>query len=275
MSSPNKFSSLILGDVVDMLIIAGLPSLLIPAAILLYLSKRKPKNENTSLARPLINDIAYTVSEIVKAPINTTFEIRSFRHRRKYNMTRTAITQVKRPTTPPEFNEYFPPKHLTPPPFPPSTLPIEYSTTFQKNISATTLTTPPSNKKYKAKTQFLSHGEKEFFEALQRVQTQQPHLIFSKPRIADFISAKAGYRTADGSKIGQKHVDFLFCCSQSSRPKLVIELDGSSHNTTTRIERDQLVDAICEDAGIPILHIKRAPNYDIEHLQQLINQKLQ
>ncbi len=51
---------------------------------------------------------------------------------------------------------------------------------------------------------------------------------------------------------------------------MVIELDGSSHELPERKIRDNFVDEVFANAGIPIVHIKTKDWYDKEELKERI-----
>ena len=47
--------------------------------------------------------------------------------------------------------------------------------------------------------------------------------------------------------------DFCFMDKKTFEPLLLVELNDSSHNRADRVERDEKVAAICEDAGLPLV----------------------
>ena len=123
-----------------------------------------------------------------------------------------------------------------------------------------------TNFRYKPKGPYLlSKGEKVFFDVL--VQVISPDLyICPKVRVADLI--EVGLPKTDKhfwvsfNKISRKHVDFVLCNRQDFTPRLVIELDGGSHNTQTRFERDIFVNKAFAQTRIPILHVSAQYDYD-------------
>ena len=125
----------------------------------------------------------------------------------------------------------------------------------------------PSRKSYKSKGPYLlSNDERNFFDALS--QAIPPGIyVCPKVRIADLLEvnipkSERSFWTAF-NQIAKKHVDFVLCTRTNFAPQLVIELDGGSHNTRSRSERDDFVDSAFEQANIPILHIKSSSAYDI------------
>jgi hypothetical protein len=55
-----------------------------------------------------------------------------------------------------------------------------------------------------------------------------------------------------------------------SRIMMAIELDDASHERADRIARDELLDAIMQDAGLPLVHIPTRIMYDRMAVQQQI-----
>jgi hypothetical protein len=72
------------------------------------------------------------------------------------------------------------------------------------------------------------------------------------------------------NKIDRKHVDFLLCDSASLKPVMGIELDDASHQRQDRIERDELVDKVFEQAGLPLRRAPARAAYTQQELEDLI-----
>jgi len=90
--------------------------------------------------------------------------------------------------------------------------------------------------------------------------------ICPKVRIGDIVQVVDGLswtakRTAQ-SRIFQKHVDFVLCDMTSYSVLAVVELDDPSHERPDRQLRDELVDSVLFDAGLPILHVTTRSVYD-------------
>lgn len=126
---------------------------------------------------------------------------------------------------------------------------------------------------YLKKESFLTPAEKDFFHVLSAV-VGNDYLLFSKTRMSDLLylpklSNKDYYHYQN--KIQSKHVDFLLCDKENTKPVLAIELDDSSHLKANRVSRDSFVDEIFENARFPILHIRTSSSY----LNDEISQKIQ
>ena len=81
----------------------------------------------------------------------------------------------------------------------------------------------------------------------------------------------------DGTETGRcsiKHVDSLLCDTRTTRPRLIIELDDSSHNRPKRHARDAFLDRVCGDAGLPILHQPVQIAYNARDIWQMVRDQL-
>jgi hypothetical protein len=115
----------------------------------------------------------------------------------------------------------------------------------------------PETSGYELVGSVLTPAEVAFARVLFQVDMPE-YVIFSKVRVADFVNVRKG-QGDEGKKafwrIAQKHVDFLIVGRSDFRPVLAIELDDSSHDQFDRMRRDDFVNAIYRDVGLPILHV--------------------
>lgn len=112
---------------------------------------------------------------------------------------------------------------------------------------------------YKKRNDVMNQSEAAFFFELKK-QLPQDYYIFPKMRMIDFIqpvNRDYGLR----NRIWAKHVDFLIC-DKNFEPKIAIELNGKSHQRQDRIERDERVKIIFEDAKIPLQFINVGTNFN-------------
>ncbi len=107
------------------------------------------------------------------------------------------------------------------------------------------------------------------------VEVQQPELRSDKGG-SDFATLTPSQRTTAQNRINAKHVDFVLCHPQTTRPLLVIELDDSSHREPRRQARDEFVDRVCASGPRPIavLHVRAAGSYDASKIAGQIQQAL-
>lgn len=129
----------------------------------------------------------------------------------------------------------------------------------------------PERLPYYSKVHLVSRGEHAFYKALR--QAIPPHLIICpKVRLSDLLGCTgAGWKEGYGSRITQKHVDFTLANVDTMAIVLVIELDDRTHLQADRSERDSFVDRALATAGIAILRVKAAANYDPRALRRDID----
>ena len=109
----------------------------------------------------------------------------------------------------------------------------------------------------------LTRPEREFFNALLIAAAGECHVL-SKVRLFDLLELPAGTpnRQSWQNRVQSKHVDFVLCHRISSRPMVAIELDDSSHGRRDRRERDEFVDRVCSQVGLPMLRFPVERSFD-------------
>lgn len=120
----------------------------------------------------------------------------------------------------------------------------------------------------------LTQAERSFFGVLQQAIASN-YLIFTKVRLADIIrplrnSNQSKWQSAF-NRIASKHVDFMLCEPASLRTVGVIELDDSTHATSKRSSRDDLMDSALTEAGIPVLRVPVRQSYSPIQLREQID----
>jgi very-short-patch-repair endonuclease len=65
-------------------------------------------------------------------------------------------------------------------------------------------------------------------------------------------------------------VDFVLCDKNNIKPLLVIELDDSTHTNKHRQERDNFINDVLHDAGLPIFHQKVQNSYNLQETESEI-----
>ncbi len=125
---------------------------------------------------------------------------------------------------------------------------------------------------YRRRDYLLTKAEKCFFDALRPAIGDSLH-ISVKPRLADlfFIVKGTGKYQSHFNRIKAKHVDFILCRPQDMRPVLAIELDDRSHQAARRVERDNFVDDLFSQTGLPLLRVKASNRYNVASLRQSID----
>lgn len=122
---------------------------------------------------------------------------------------------------------------------------------------------------YMRKQFIMTKSENDFYQVLQRAVGANC-MIFPQAHLDLFLDHKVKGQNwkAALSKIQRKSVDFLICSNKYYNPLVAIELDGVSHSEDERMARDDFVDGICKNAGMPIVHILSNGHYDVNELGQ-------
>lgn len=112
---------------------------------------------------------------------------------------------------------------------------------------------------YRMITSVLTPREKTAYYIIFNYCTKNNLALFSKIRLADFITPQNTSYNRDFylwfNKISAKHVDFLIVQQGSFRPLLAIEIDDTTHYRADRKERDIFVNNIYFSIGLPVLHL--------------------
>jgi hypothetical protein len=121
---------------------------------------------------------------------------------------------------------------------------------------------------------FLSPAELSFFLVLKSVLPPGRHLT-AKVNLADlFYVKKPNVNQAARNRIDRKHVDFVVCDAGTMRPLLGIELDDASHKRKDREDVDIFKDGVFAAAGLPLLRVPAARNYNPKELSEKIQSLL-
>jgi Protein of unknown function (DUF2726) len=132
-----------------------------------------------------------------------------------------------------------------------------------------------ANSPYAPIAQLLTPAERDFFAALQAA-TPPGYQIFAQVRLAGLVQIKSWARKnkTHWYRIQAKCVDFVLCDARTTAPRLVVELDDSSHNRADRQARDAFVDTVLADVGLPVLHVRWQSRYSPPELAGRIAEKL-
>lgn len=127
------------------------------------------------------------------------------------------------------------------------------------------ITPQPLNKEYKRKS-CLTPTEQFFYRHLRKL-VKEEYKIDPQVVIASIIETNG---CSNWNKINKKTVDFVIR-DENLNAILAIELDDKSHNRYDRIQRDNFVNQVFRDAGIPLIHIKTSNSYEKEINKELPN----
>ena len=122
---------------------------------------------------------------------------------------------------------------------------------------------------YDAKSALISKSEQVFYHAI-LVSLPEGFYVFPQINLASFIE-----RTDDARFHNElfRNVDFLIT-DKTYCPKMVIEINDQTHYSYDRKERDEKVQRICEEAGIPILKLWTQYGVNQAYIQGKINEIL-
>lgn len=129
--------------------------------------------------------------------------------------------------------------------------------------------------------ELMNKKEKDLFEILSQ-NLGEGFLVFSKVRMEDFIGVdprglKYGENGGKRNKIKSYHVDFLVCDKKTTKPLMVVELDGSSHKRLDRIARDERFNQLYEKVGLGFWHIKTEDNFEeaVRNIREALLKKME
>jgi hypothetical protein len=139
-------------------------------------------------------------------------------------------------------------------------------------LLARLLSRTPSRWPYRKTDYLLTPAERSFYGVLRQAVDSDLH-IFAKVRLSDLLWLPRGTekRQAYLNRIQSKHIDFVLCDASTTAPRLLVELDDSSHRRAFRERRDAFVDEATRAAGLPILRVPAKRSYAPEQLTQLIS----
>ena len=120
----------------------------------------------------------------------------------------------------------------------------------------------------------MTPTELNFYRVLKDFSIENGYIVFSQVALNSIIDVnKTGNKSKDTSlnnKIQNKIIDFVLCSSIDYTIKYCIELDDYTHNFNNRIKRDEFLNEVFLEVGIPLKHIKVKNFYTIEDLNNLI-----
>jgi hypothetical protein len=133
---------------------------------------------------------------------------------------------------------------------------------------------PTSNTlQYEKQKVLFSPAERSFLGVL-TLALEENALIFGKVRVADILKPIKGVSRKNWqslfNKISSKHFDFVICDKNDLSVLCVIELDDKSHNSKSRIKRDEFLQSACESADLALIRVPAQSDYDLEDIRQTL-----
>ena len=122
---------------------------------------------------------------------------------------------------------------------------------------------------YEVKDSLLSVNESKYYNAIKGV-IPNGYLVFPQINLASFINRMDDARFHNELF---RNVDFLIT-DKEYHPKIIVEVNDRSHLTTERKIRDEKVQKICEEAGIPIIKLWTSYGVNPEYIRGKITEIL-
>lgn len=119
----------------------------------------------------------------------------------------------------------------------------------------------------------MSRAEHECYDAIIEA-VGQDYYVFAQVHLPTIVSHKTKGQSWQGafSHINRKSVDYVLCDKKYISPKLVIELDDKSHQEEDRKIRDEELERILSEAGIPLLRLENHGSFDTMVIQKQIQE---
>lgn len=108
--------------------------------------------------------------------------------------------------------------------------------------------------------------ERSFLGALELALNGR-YRVFANVCLTDLVILPKEYRTAAKKMIHQKHVDFVVCTAVELAPVGVCELNDRSRRRLDRPGRDELVERVLAQAGIPVLQFAVQKTYNVQEIR--------
>lgn len=108
---------------------------------------------------------------------------------------------------------------------------------------------------------------------LMRLAVQEQYLVFAQVPVWCLVDVRAQdhrARTEFLNKISFHRVDFVLVHPGTLAVTKVVELDGQSQASGQRQMRDQLIDAVFNEAGIALVRLKAQQSYTVPALTALL-----
>ncbi len=122
---------------------------------------------------------------------------------------------------------------------------------------------------YAIRKTLISKSEQGFYNAI-KFCVPEGYCVFPQINLASFIDRTDNARFHNELF---RNVDFLITDSEYT-PKFIIEINDQTHLNNDRKERDEKVQKICEEAGIPILKLWTSYGVNPEYIKGRIDETL-
>jgi hypothetical protein len=132
---------------------------------------------------------------------------------------------------------------------------------------------PAEQLHYRRRPALFTPAERSFTGVLDQVLDAR-YRVYGKVRVADLIEPLPGKDRRIWQKafncISAKHFDFVICNSSDLVPVVVIELDDSSHQKVKRQQRDEMLQQICGQVQLPLIHVPAQKGYKLAEVEEYL-----
>ena len=122
---------------------------------------------------------------------------------------------------------------------------------------------------YELKNSLLSANEIKYYDAIKNVMPDG-YLVFPQVNLASIINRTDGARFQNELF---RNVDFLIT-DKIYQPKIILEINDRTHLTAERKVRDEKVQKICEEAGVPIIKLWTSYGVNSDYIKERITETL-
>ncbi len=128
---------------------------------------------------------------------------------------------------------------------------------------------------YRKKDYIMTRREADFFKRLERVFGQKFYIFpqVHLDAVLDYRVKGQGWKGAL-SKIQRKSLDYAVYSREDMTLKFAIELDDPTHDRSSRIDRDQLVDRLFKEAGIKLIRFRNIDKLSDQEIVDFISSQL-
>lgn len=133
--------------------------------------------------------------------------------------------------------------------------------------------TPPRYP-YERKSDLVTPTEREFFKTLRAAINKDHYYIVPQVHLSSLFNSKLkdkNERYGAFQHINRKSVDYVICTLKDLNPVCAVELDDDSHLKASRQKRDQIVNGIFKQTGLPLLRIPVSECKDVESLRSKLH----
>lgn len=120
-----------------------------------------------------------------------------------------------------------------------------------------TVTQPHAPYIYSRKDTIMTQTEINFYKRLEMIAGDR-YYIFPQIHLTALAKneTRGRYYKLGYQRINRRSVDYVLCDKVSLQPVYAVELDDRTHDTTRRQARDQIVETILTEIGLPLVRFR-------------------